>query len=188
MLKGLPDVSARDSGKQRRLVGAGSTDDQVGRQREEGLGADNGVGNVDAVEQGHRPADLPAREQGVATDDTGRTSSEERALLPAADKHEPRQIRRRKSLNSRMPECRPLPMERLAHRTGTAFGTAVAALLIAMVAPVCAQGLGETIWHGLYDDTSLTVHVLSHYLDQTNPALPNNVAWAGGGWVGYETG
>lgn len=79
-------------------------------------------------------------------------------------------------------------MERLAHRTGTAFGTAVATLLIAMVAPVCAQDLGETIRRGLYDDTSLTVHVLSHYLDQTNPALPNNVAWAVGAWVGYETG
>ena len=40
----------------------------------------------------------------------------------------------------------------------------------------------------LFDDATLTVHARSYYLDRTNPAPPNNVGWAAGGWVGYETG
>ncbi len=73
VLKGLPDVSTRDSGKRRRLVGAGSADDQVGEgQHEEALGADNAVGNVDAFEQERRSADASAREQGEDADDRRR--------------------------------------------------------------------------------------------------------------------
>lgn len=69
----------------------------------------------------------------------------------------------------------------------------VAILPIALIAaaptpPACARDLGETLRNGLYGDATLTVHARSYYLDRTNPAPPSHVAWAGGGWVGYETG
>jgi hypothetical protein len=78
-------------------------------------------------------------------------------------------------------------------RTTAAPGAAIAILStailsIAMPAPARAQGFGEALKQGLYDDATLTFHVRSYYFDRTNPSPPNNVAWAGGGWVGYETG
>jgi outer membrane porin, OprD family len=63
-----------------------------------------------------------------------------------------------------------------------------AILSIAAPAPAGAQSFGEALKQGLYDDASLSFHVRSYYFDRTNPRPPNNVAWAGGGWVGYETG
>jgi len=84
-------------------------------------------------------------------------------------------------------------MQMIADRTTAALGavTAIlsaATLLIALPVPACAQGLGAALERGLYDDATVTFHVRSYYLDRTNPSPPNNVAWAGGGWVGYETG
>ncbi len=65
---------------------------------------------------------------------------------------------------------------------------AVGLLAAAPGTPACARELGEALRGGLYDGATLTVHARSYFLDRTNPAPPNNVAWAGGGWVGYETG
>lgn len=63
-----------------------------------------------------------------------------------------------------------------------------ALLLSAISTPAEAQEPVETLRRGLYDDATLTVHLRSYYLDRTNPAPPNNAAWAGGGWLGYESG
>jgi hypothetical protein len=63
-----------------------------------------------------------------------------------------------------------------------------AVLAIAAAVPARAQALDEALGRGLVDDATLTLHVRSYYFDRTNPAPPNNVAWAGGGWIGYQTG
>ncbi len=63
-----------------------------------------------------------------------------------------------------------------------------AVLFVAAPAPLRAQGVGEALKHGLYDDATLTFHVRSYFMNRVNPTFPNNMAWAGGGWVGYETG
>ena len=65
---------------------------------------------------------------------------------------------------------------------------ALAALLLAAADPAAAQEAGTELRRFLYDDATATLHLRSYYLDRTNPSPPNNVAWAGGGWVGYETG
>ena len=65
---------------------------------------------------------------------------------------------------------------------------ALAALLLAAADPAAAQQAGADLRRFLYDDATATLHLRSYYLDRTNPSPPNNVAWAGGGWVGYETG
>lgn len=72
------------------------------------------------------------------------------------------------------------------HRECAVLLTAL--LLAASATPGNAQELGEALRTGLYRDATLTIHARSYYLDRTNPGPPNNVAWAGGGWVGYETG
>ena len=59
---------------------------------------------------------------------------------------------------------------------------------LAVAAPVRADDFGQALQRGIYDDATVTVHLRSYYFDRTNPGPPNNVAWAGGGWVGYETG
>ena len=51
-----------------------------------------------------------------------------------------------------------------------------------------AQDIGAELKRFMYDDATITVHLRSYYLDRTNTSPPNNVGWAGGGWVGYETG
>ena len=51
-----------------------------------------------------------------------------------------------------------------------------------------AQPLGDALKSFLHDDAVATLHLRSMYDDRTNPHFPNYVAWAGGGWVGYETG
>ena len=69
-----------------------------------------------------------------------------------------------------------------------------AALLVAVglplaPAPADTQSLGDALKTFLYDDAALTVHVRSYFFDRTNPVpAPSNIAWAGGGWVGFETG
>jgi hypothetical protein len=64
----------------------------------------------------------------------------------------------------------------------------MATLAMAIRTPVRAQDLGEAVKRGFYDDAELTLHVRSYYLDRTNPVPANEVAWAGGGWIGYQTG
>lgn len=56
------------------------------------------------------------------------------------------------------------------------------------VAPASARDVGEELRRFLHDDATATVHVRSFFLDRTNPAPPNNAAWAAGGWVGLQTG
>jgi hypothetical protein len=62
------------------------------------------------------------------------------------------------------------------------------ALLLAMAHPAAAEPDGFSLRRFLYDDAVATLHIRSYYLDRSNPSPPNNVAWAGGGWLGYETG
>jgi len=64
----------------------------------------------------------------------------------------------------------------------------LAALLLAMADPTAAEPDGFSLRRFLYDDAVATLHIRSYYLDRSNPSPPNNVAWAGGGWPGYETG
>jgi hypothetical protein len=59
---------------------------------------------------------------------------------------------------------------------------------MATAAPALAQEPGSELRRFLYDDSVATLHVRSYYLDHTNPSPPNYVAWAGGGWIGYQTG
>ncbi len=68
--------------------------------------------------------------------------------------------------------------------------TAALLLLASLPAsPVAAQTLGDALRGFLYDDAALTVHVRSYFLDRSNPVpASRNGAWAGGGWIGYETG
>ena len=54
--------------------------------------------------------------------------------------------------------------------------------------PTLAQDFGADLKRFLHDDAVATVHLRSYFLDRTNPRPPNNAAWAGGGWVGYESG
>lgn len=54
--------------------------------------------------------------------------------------------------------------------------------------PVNAQSLGEALKSFIHDDAVTTVHFRSFYFDRTNPQPPNYVAWAGGGWLGYQSG
>ena len=64
----------------------------------------------------------------------------------------------------------------------------LAALLVAVADPAAAQEVGSDLRRFLWDDATATFHLRSYYLDRTNSAPPNNVAWAGGGWIGYQTG
>ena len=50
------------------------------------------------------------------------------------------------------------------------------------------QNLGSELTRFLYDDATATLHFRSFYLDRTNPQPPSQAAWAGGGWVGYQSG
>ena len=61
-------------------------------------------------------------------------------------------------------------------------------LLLGLADPAAAQELGGDLRRFLHDDAAATLHLRSFFLDRTNPAPPNNAAWAVGGWVGYETG
>lgn len=63
-----------------------------------------------------------------------------------------------------------------------------AAVLSIAAAPTVAQDFGPALKRGLYDDATLTFHVRSYFMDRTNASPPNSLAWAGGGWIGYETG
>jgi hypothetical protein len=61
-------------------------------------------------------------------------------------------------------------------------------MLTLAASPVLADDFGNELKRFLYDDATATLHFRSYYLDRTNPQPPNQAAWAGGGWVGYQTG
>jgi len=63
-----------------------------------------------------------------------------------------------------------------------------AAGLSALVQPAFAQDFGTDLKRFIHDDSVTTVHLRSYFLDRTNPRPPNHAAWAGGGWIGYESG
>lgn len=64
--------------------------------------------------------------------------------------------------------------------------TALSSFIVTM--PAMAQSLGEALKSFIHDDATATVHLRSFYMDRTNVTPPNYVAWAGGGWIGYESG
>ncbi|MFI5000648.1 MAG: OprD family outer membrane porin [Reyranellales bacterium] len=64
----------------------------------------------------------------------------------------------------------------------------LAALLFAVAGPAAAQDIGTELRGFVHDDAVATIHIRSFFLDRTNPQPPNNAAWAGGGWLGYESG
>ena len=79
--------------------------------------------------------------------------------------------------------------DRIRGRAKAAVAILLGAVLFAAAPPSArAQDTGAELKRFMYDDATITVHLRSYYLDRTNPSLPNNVGWAGGGWVGYETG
>ena len=63
-----------------------------------------------------------------------------------------------------------------------------AAGLSALAQSATAQELGADLKRFVHDDAVATIHLRSYFLDRTNPQPPNNAAWAGGGWIGYESG
>lgn len=63
-----------------------------------------------------------------------------------------------------------------------------AAGLSALAQSATAQELGAELKRFVHDDAVATIHLRSYFLDRTNPQPPNNAAWAGGGWIGYESG
>jgi len=60
----------------------------------------------------------------------------------------------------------------------------LAALLLTLADPAAAQEAGSDLRRFLHDEANATVHLRSYYFDRTDPNPPNNVAWAGGGWLG----
>jgi hypothetical protein len=64
----------------------------------------------------------------------------------------------------------------------------LAALACLSAPPSHADELGSELKRFLHDDAQAVLHFRSYFLDRTNPAPPNNAAWAGGGWVGLKTG
>lgn len=62
-------------------------------------------------------------------------------------------------------------------------------LATAALDPARAGDLREELQRFLHDETLAVVHLRSMYFDRTNPPnMRNNVAWAGGGWIGLESG
>ncbi|MPZ30135.1 MAG: outer membrane porin, OprD family [Rhodospirillales bacterium] len=61
-------------------------------------------------------------------------------------------------------------------------------LLAAAISPARAETLRDELQRFLHDDAEAVLHFRSYFLDRTNPAPPNDAAWAGGGWVGLKTG
>src|SRR3954451_15342663 len=76
----------------------------------------------------------------------------------------------------------------IRNATSRSRSGSLASLLLVAADPAAEQRVGTNLRRFLYDDATATLHLRSYYLDRTNPSPPNNVAWAGGGWVGYETG
>jgi len=64
----------------------------------------------------------------------------------------------------------------------------VAALTFLAASPVAAQDLKSELQRFLYDEAQATVHLRSYYFDRTGQRPPKNVALAGGGWIGLQSG
>jgi len=75
----------------------------------------------------------------------------------------------------------------MARAGGTSIAVAIV-LAMACAPGVRAETLGSELTRFLHDDAVATVHLRSFFLDRTDPRPPNNRAWAGGGWLGYESG
>jgi hypothetical protein len=67
-------------------------------------------------------------------------------------------------------------------------GTFLAALTLAAADPAGAVS-GEDVSRALGKDSEVTLHLRTYYFDRTRPAPANeSEAWAGGGWLGYQSG
>ena len=71
-------------------------------------------------------------------------------------------------------------ISRLVHARQLSFRlwllTALSSL--AMTMPATAQSLGEALKSFIHDDATATFHLRRFYMDRTNVAPPNYVAWA----------
>ena len=75
------------------------------------------------------------------------------------------------------------------YRTGrTAARACVAALTLATAWPAHASDHAEDRRKALVDDAAVTVHFRTYYFDRDKPDGSRSSAWAGGGWLGYESG
>src|SRR4051812_24236116 len=72
-------------------------------------------------------------------------------------------------------------------RPAPAYGLA-AALVFLAASPVVAQDLKSELQRFLYDEAQATMHVRSYYFDRRDPTPPANVALAGGGDIGLQSG
>lgn len=81
-----------------------------------------------------------------------------------------------------------IPRAAHARRLSVRLWILTALSSFAMTMPALAQSLGEALKSFIHDDATATVHLRSFYMDRTNATLPNYVAWAGGGWIGYQSG
>ncbi len=95
-----------------------------------------------------------------------------------------------KTSKSVMPRWYRSPMRGRPRFSGQALGQWIGVTLLSCVAavPATAQSLGDALKRFIHDDATATVHLRSFYMDRTNVAPPNYVAWAGGGWLGYQSG
>jgi outer membrane porin, OprD family len=78
----------------------------------------------------------------------------------------------------------PSPSSRIRE---TAAATAALLLLSASMAAIPAES-GDDFTRALTRDSTVTLHLRTYYLDRTKPGPAESEAWAGGGWLGYETG
>ena len=81
-----------------------------------------------------------------------------------------------------------IPRAAHARRLSVRLWILTALSSFAMTMPALAQSLGEALKSLIHEDATATVHLRSFYMDRTNATLPNYVAWAGGGWIGYQSG
>lgn len=78
--------------------------------------------------------------------------------------------------------------------TGARVWAWATVLLVTLAASNVAQAesgdqrLRRELARFLHDEATAYIHVRSFFMDRLNPTPPNNAAWAGGGWVGLQTG
>jgi hypothetical protein len=63
-----------------------------------------------------------------------------------------------------------------------------AALIFLAASPVAAQDLKSELQRFLYDEAQANLHLRSYYFDRNDQRPPRNVALAGGGWIGLQSG
>lgn len=54
--------------------------------------------------------------------------------------------------------------------------------------PAKADEVGDEIGRAFGTDSTVTLHLRTFYFDRKNPGGRENEAWAGGGWLGYQSG